>query len=141
MKPIALPRFLKAVNKANDILSARLDGRTNISKPDGNFFVKENGKFVRVLYQEVLYAEALQNYVAIYVAGKKIVTYITLSVLEQQLPAAMFMRVHKSYLVSIDKIDSIEGNSVLVANVEIPVSRKIKDQLVQRVLQNKLLKR
>ena len=141
VKPIPLPRFLKAVNKAKDILSSRIDGKMNIVKPGGYFFVKENGKFVRVLYEEVLFVEALQNYVAIHLPGRKIVTYVALGVLEKQLPALMFMRVHKSYIASLDKIASIEGNAILIASVEIPVSRKIKDQLVQRVLENKLLKR
>lgn len=141
VKPVPLPRFLKAVNKANDILSTRLDGKMNVVKQGGYFFVKENGKFIRVLYEEVLFAEALQNYVAIHLPERRIVTYITLSVLEKQLPAAMFMRVHKSYIVSLDKISSIDGNTALVGLTGIPVSRKIKDQLVQRVLDNKLLKR
>lgn len=141
VKPIALPRFLKAVNKVKDIMSSRLDGNMNIARPGDYFFVKENGKFTRVMYDEVLFVEALQNYVAIHLTERKIVSYLTLTVLEKQFPAAMFMRVHKSYIVSLEKISSIEGNTVIAGSKEIPVSRKIKDLLIQRVLENKLLKR
>lgn len=141
VKPIPLQRFLKAANKAKDILSSRLQGKTTSVKPGDYFFVKENGKFTRIIYQDILFIEALQNYVAIHLEGKKIISYITLTVLEKQLPASMFMRAHKSYIVCLDKIDSINGNSVTIGAVSIPVSRKTKDLLSQRLLYNKLLKR
>ena len=105
------------------------------------FFIKENGVFVKVYYDEVLYAEALQNYVAIHLAGKKMITYITLSILEKQLPDTIFMKVHKSYIVSLQKIKAIEGNTVLIESAQIPVSRNMKDLLMQKVVDTKLLKR
>jgi DNA-binding LytR/AlgR family response regulator len=132
VKPIAFSRFVKAANKVKEILASRFTGY---------FFVKENGKFIRVIYEDVLYIEALQNYVSIHLANRKIVSYITLSVLEKQLPPTIFMRVHKSYIISLNRVASIEGNAVVIDSTAIPVSRKIKDQLAQRVLENKLLKR
>lgn len=78
---------------------------------------------------------------AIHLNGKKILSYITLSILEEQLPATLFMKVHKSYMVSLQKIDAIEGNELLIQSVRIPVSRNLKEALLKKVLENKLLKR
>ena len=140
VKPIAFPRFLKAVNKVKSLVLKQTVNPA-IAEDKDYFFVKENGKFTKVFYREVLFAEALQNYVAIHLTGKKILSYITLSILEAQLPATLFMKVHKSYMVSLQKIDAIEGNELLIQSVRIPVSRNLKEALLKKVLENKLLKR
>ncbi len=140
VKPIAFPRFLKAVNKVKSLVLKQTVNPA-IAEDKDYFFVKENGKFTKVFYREVLFAEALQNYVAIHLTGKKILSYITLSILEAQLPATLFMKVHKSYMVSLQKIDAIEGNELLIQSVRIPVSRNLKETLLKKVLENKLLKR
>jgi DNA-binding LytR/AlgR family response regulator len=103
--------------------------------------VKENGKFLRVYYDEIVYAEALQNYVAIHLQDRKLITYLTLTLLENQLPATQFMKVHKSYIVALDKIKCVEGNMVTLASTQLPISRNLKDILMQRVVESKLLKR
>jgi DNA-binding LytR/AlgR family response regulator len=141
LKPVSLARFLKAVNKANDIYSASHATRTLPLERDDFFFVKENGKYTRILYEDVLFAEALQNYVSIHLQDRKVITYITMAILEKQFPAAMFLRIHKSYIVSLSKIDSIEGNIVTINKTPIPVSRNMKEVLLQQVVQKKLLKR
>jgi DNA-binding LytR/AlgR family response regulator len=141
LKPISFPRFLKAVNKVKELHSAMRPVSAPPIEEKGSFFIKENGTFVKIYYDEVLYAEALQNYVAIHLAGKKLITYITLSILEKQLPEAIFMKVHKSYIVSLQKIKAIEGNTVLIESAQIPVSRNMKDLLMQKVVDTKLLKR
>jgi DNA-binding LytR/AlgR family response regulator len=141
VKPIPFPRFLKAVNKVRDLLISKQAVKTGITENRDHFFLKENGKFTRIFYADVLFAEALQNYVAIHLKGKKLLGYITLSILEEQLPSALFMKVHKSYLVSLDKIDAIEGNELLIQSVRIPISRNLKETLMKKVLENKLLKR
>ena len=141
LKPISFPRFLKAVNKVKELHSIMRPAGTSPAEDRGSFFIKENGMFVKVYYDEVLYAEALQNYVAIHLPGKKLITYITLSILEKQLPETIFMKVHKSYIVSLQKIKAIEGNTVLIESAQIPVSRNMKDLLMQRVVDAKLLKR
>ena len=141
LKPISFPRFLKAVNKVKELYTAMRPVTASPTEEKGSFFIKENGTFVKIYYDEVLYAEALQNYVAIHLAGKKLVTYITLSILEKQLPEAIFMKVHKSYIVSLQKIKAVEGNTVLIGSAQIPVSRNMKDLLMQKVVDAKLLKR
>jgi DNA-binding LytR/AlgR family response regulator len=141
LKPISFPRFLKAVNKVKELYTAMRPLTPPPAEEKGSFFIKENGIFVKIYYDEVLYAEALQNYVAIHLAGKKLITYITLSILEKQLPETIFMKVHKSYIVSLQKIKAIEGNTVLIDSAQIPVSRNMKDLLMQKVVDTKLLKR
>jgi DNA-binding LytR/AlgR family response regulator len=141
VKPVPLSRFLKAVNKAKDILMARHGQHSSRTETTDYFFVKENGKYVRILYDEVLFVEAMQNYVAIHLPGRKLISYITLSILENQFPAAKFLRVHKSYIISLDKVSSLEGSTVIIQSAKIPVSRKVKDILMQRLIANKLLKR
>jgi DNA-binding LytR/AlgR family response regulator len=140
LKPIALSRFLKAVNKAKDMLRKH-PATDDAPLKDDHFFVKENGRFTRIQYKEVLYAEALQNYVSIHLRERKLITYITMAILEKQFPAAEFMRIHKSYIVSLSHIDSVEGNMVNLGNASIPVSRKMKDELMQRVVENRLVRR
>jgi DNA-binding LytR/AlgR family response regulator len=141
VKPIAFPRFLKAVNKVKELLSTKQDQVAQIPPDSGSFFVKENGKFTKICYTEVMFVEAMQNYVAIHLPGKKVISYVTLSMLEKQLPDTMFMKVHKSYIVALDRIVSIEGNMLQIGTIQLPVSRNVKDQLMQKVVEHKLLKR
>ena len=140
VKPIAFTRFLKAVHKAREIILATRAEKKE-QELNNYFFIKENGIYTKVLYGDVQFAEGLQNYVSLQLTERKIITYITLSLLEKQLPASSFMRIHKSYIVALNKISAINGNMVTIQSVEIPISRKVRDQLMQRVLENKLLKR
>lgn len=140
VKPVSFPRFLKAANKAKDFLTGRNTGRENVVDKD-HFFLKVNSKFEKIFYDEVLYVEALQNYVAVHVPGKKMISYITISHVEIQLPEHLFMRVHKSYLVSLPKIQCIEGNTVIINQQQIPVSRNLKEKLMAKVVDKKLFKR
>jgi DNA-binding LytR/AlgR family response regulator len=140
VKPVSFPRFLKAANKAKDFLTGRNVGQENVVDKD-HFFLKVNNRFEKIFYEEVLYVEALQNYVAVHLPDKKMVSYITISHVEKQLPEQLFMRVHKSYIVSLPKIQSIEGNTVTINQKQIPVSRNIKDTLMAKVVDKKLFKR
>jgi DNA-binding LytR/AlgR family response regulator len=139
VKPISFARFYKAVNKAKDFLTGRTYKSETVDKD--YFFVKVNGRFEKLFYEEILYVEAMQNYVAIHLPGKKMISYITISQVESKLPDHLFMRVHKSYVVSLLKIDSMEGNRVFICQNQIPVSRNLKDKLKAKILEKKLFKR
>jgi len=140
VKPVSFPRFLKAANKARDFLLGRNMGRENVIDKD-HFFLKVNSKFEKIFYDEVLYVEAMQNYVAIHLPDKKMISYMTISHVEGQLPELLFMRVHKSYIVSLAKIQCIEGNTVIINQKQIPVSRNLKESLKAKVVDKKLFKR
>ena len=104
------------------------------------FFLKINHQVEKIFYKDVLFIEALQNYVAIHLAGKKLISYMTLSNMEKQLPKNLFMRIHKSYIVALQKIDMITKNKVTIHNQELPISRNVKDKLMLAV-GSKLVKR
>ena len=138
MKPISFPRFLKAVNKANQFLSDQKAIALNELKD--YFFVKVNQGVEKIYYDDVLFIEALQNYVAIHLISKKLICYLTLSYMLSQLPEDVFMRIHKSYIVSLPMIQTIEGNSIVIGTHQLPVSRLVKDSLMKRIA-GKLMRR
>jgi two-component system, LytTR family, response regulator len=140
VKPISFQRFLKAVNKAKHFLADKLKDPSHTAGENDYLFLKVNHQLEKILYKNILFVEALQNYVAIHLAGKKIVSYITISGVEKKLPANLFMRIHKSYIVALNKIDMIAGNKVIINTHELPVSRNIKDKLMHAV-ETKLVKR
>src|SRR5688500_11989301 len=114
MKPITFDRFLKAAQKAMEVHTLkRTAGQARESQTD-YFFVKCDSKFEKVFYHEVSFIEAMQNYSIIHVTGRKLITYITMTSLENQLPKEQFLKVHKSYIVSIPHIKAIEGNEILI---------------------------
>jgi DNA-binding LytR/AlgR family response regulator len=89
----------------------------------------------------VSFIEALQNYAVIHVPGRKLITYITLTSLEKQLPKDRFIKVHKSYLVSVPHIQAIEGNEILMESSRIPISRNLREEVIQQIMGNRLFKR
>jgi DNA-binding LytR/AlgR family response regulator len=142
VKPISLERFLKAASKARDFLALKYKALDNqLIKPADYFFIKCDNKYEKIAYQELLYGEALQNYVILHTPHKKYITYLTLKNLEEQLPDNQFIKIHKSFIVSIDKIEQIEGNEIMIQKQKIPISRSLKDEVLQKILNNKLLKR
>jgi two-component system LytT family response regulator len=138
LKPIAFDRFLRAVQKAQALIPAAVAPIAAAPAPlasNGYLFVKgdSKNKFLRVSYADILYAEALGNYLALFVAGQRLVTYQTLKELAEQLPQPPFLRVHKSFLVAVDKITMIDGNTVYIGDKAIPVGETYRDGLFRLV--------
>ncbi len=140
VKPISFERFLKAVLKAKEFYEIR-ETNDKESASSNYFFIKADNKLVKILFEDVLYVEALQNYVLIHTIEKKYMTYLTFKSVEDYLPKNDFFKVHKSYIVSISKVDSIEGNDILIGQQHIPISRSQKDDVLEKLLKNKFLKR
>jgi DNA-binding LytR/AlgR family response regulator len=141
VKPITFERFLKAAQKVLEIQSLKRLGNQPRDVQTDYFFVKCDSKFEKVLYQEVRYIEALQNYVIIYAAGKKLITYLTLTSLENQLPKDQFLKVHKSYIIAVRHVKAIEGNEIIMDDRRIPISRNLKEEVINQILGNNLFKR
>ncbi|RSK46481.1 LytR/AlgR family response regulator transcription factor [Hymenobacter perfusus] len=142
LKPIAFDRFLRAVQKAQALLAPAAPPLPVAATPaataptaNGYLFVKgeSKNKFVRVSHADILYAEALGNYVTLFVAGQRLITYQTLKELAAQLPQPPFLRVHKSFLVSVDKISMVDGNTVYIGEQAIPVGETYRDSLYRLV--------
>jgi DNA-binding LytR/AlgR family response regulator len=140
VKPVSFERFFKAVLKAKEFYEVR---ETNTKEADTAeyFFIKADNKLVKILFDEVLYVEALQNYVTIHTQSKKYMTYLTFKSVEDYLPADKFLKVHKSYIVAASKIESIEGNDIKIGQQNIPISRNQKDEVMDKLLKGKFLKR
>lgn len=137
VKPIPFDRFLKSVQKAYDYHSIRRRG----NRSSDHFFVKSNGKFEKVVFNEILFIESMQNYVIIHLPAQKLMVYMTLSGLEAQLPAERFMKVHKSFVVAIDQVTAIEDNEIIIKQSRIPISRILKDEVLKRIMGSNLLSR
>lgn len=144
VKPISFDRFLRSAIRAREFYEVR---QKNISEtsahgtPPGYFFIKADNKLVKIFYDNVLFAEALQNYVVIQTSEKKYMTYLTFKSVEEYLPADKFIKTHKSYIISAAKIDSIEGNNIRIGQHQIPISRNLKDEVMGKLLKGKFLKR
>jgi len=143
VKPFTFERFLKAAMKAKEFYEVRqknLNTSEKASTPE-YFFIKADNKLIKILYDEILFAEALQNYVIIHTTSKKFMAYLTFKSVEEYLPHDKFIKVHKSYIISASKIESIDGNEVIIGHHHIPVSRNLKEEVMEKLLNGNFLKR
>lgn len=140
VKPVSFQRFLKAVTKAKDFLSNKKADSDQPPVTRDFCFIKVGYQVEKINYNDILFIEALQNYVAIYIKDKKLISYLTLTHMEDQLPVNLFVRIHKSYIVSLPKIEAICGNKVIVGAHKLPVSRMLKGKLMKAV-ESSLVKR
>ncbi len=141
VKPIAFDRFLRACNKAKEIRELKKIKQVKPNKTNDHFFIKCNNQIEKVFYEELIYAEAMLNYVMLFTNSKKMIVYVTIKSLEEQLPANMFMKVHKSFIVNLSKIISIEGNILDIGNEKITISQNLKDKVISEVVKDKMIKR
>ncbi|AYB35094.1 LytR/AlgR family response regulator transcription factor [Chryseolinea soli] len=138
LKPFALHRFLKAVQKAKDFYEMKT--QSGSAPPPSYIFIKSDKRIEKVELSEILYAEVLGNYLTIYTDRKKIIAYLTMKSLESQLPASDFIKIHQSFLVNRSKIESVEGNDLMVGTKSLPISRNYRDG-VANLINQRLLKR
>jgi DNA-binding LytR/AlgR family response regulator len=146
LKPITFDRFFKAVNKAKDYFSLRnkssaLTDTVKMEAGEDYFFIKCDAKYEKIYLQEILYIQALENYVSIYTTKRKYLTLLNLKNVEENLDKQSFMKVHKSYIVSIPRIDAIENNEILIQSSRVPISRNYKEAVIERVVNRKLWKK
>lgn len=140
VKPFSLERFLKAVQKAFDLEQLKQKAVSDTAET-GYFFVKSNGRIERVNHDDLLYVEAMSNYVTLYTKTAKLVVYLTIKGIIEQLPSGKFVQVHKSAIVNLDKINSIEGNMLRIGDAKITVGQNFHDEAMKKILKDKFLKR
>lgn len=133
VKPIAFDRFLRAINKVVPTLQANTPPLmpTPVLKPSNYLFVKSDRKIYKIDYPEIKYVEAFGNYVKIHTTHKIVLAQETLTNLEKSLPADHFLRIHKSFIVSIHFINLVDGNSLFVENVELPIGQLYKQRVYE----------
>lgn len=136
LKPISFERFFKAVNKVFELFQPR-------SEPESqdHFFVKVDGIIKRVMNEEVCYIEGMKDYVKIYLNnGSTLMTLLSLKQMELALPQG-FMRVHRSFIVSLDKVEEIAGNLLKIGSAEVPMAPNLRSEVMEKVLGENYLKR
>lgn len=136
LKPITFERFFKSAAKARDYY--KLLTGDPAKQDEDYFFIRCGSKYEKVLFEDILYVEGMQNYVTIHSTRGKYVTMLSLKHLEYKLADAAFIRVHKSFIAAIGKIDGIEGNELFIGNSRIPISRSYREQVIERVISKRL---
>lgn len=133
LKPIEFARFLKAIDKVVVAQPEEETQRVSLSIPaPASFVIKVDGDWVRLAYDDLLYGQSWGNYVKLFTTQQIYVTALTMTELEQRLPAHQFIRIHKSYLASLNKIRRLSGNEVLVGEATLPVGLTYRRELVDR---------
>lgn len=132
-KPFSFERFLQAVQKAEDRAKGASELQETGKEERDYIFVKANKKTININLDSILYVEALGDYVKIFTKEGHIVTYQSLKGIERLLPSQKFYRIHKSYIVSLSKIKSIEGNMVHLEKGTIPIGNNYKQSFFQRI--------
>jgi DNA-binding LytR/AlgR family response regulator len=140
VKPIAFERFLKAVNKAKEYLELQQSARGGKKNNATYFFLKCDGSYQKILFDDILFIEALLNYVVVHTIKQKFMSYLTLKMMEDYLDNSDFLKINKSNVVSIKHIDKIEGNQISIGQHQLIISRAMKDD-VMSVLDDRLLRR
>ena len=127
LKPLNYPRFMRAVSKARDIFGSK----QTVQKGMTNLFVKKDNQLVKIRYSDIIFIEAAADYMVIYTNEQRFIVHITMKALAERLPASDFTRVHRTYMVRKDKIDSMEENSLRIANRTIPIGGSYKEALLK----------
>jgi len=128
LKPFAFNRFLQAVNKAQDNIANR-----NVDTQPDFIFVKTENRLEKIMLNEIVYIEGMRDYLRIHTINKKVMTLQNFSEFEKLIPSNIVCRVHKSYMVALNKIESIERNRIKIADQMIPISETYKEFFFQLI--------
>jgi DNA-binding LytR/AlgR family response regulator len=136
VKPIPFPRFLKAVERvlAQQPAPAGTSAPTTApSAPADSMMVKVDADWIRIRLDELLYAQSWGNYVKLFLPGRMLLTPLTTAELESRLPPGQFVRVHKSYIVALNKVERLSGNTLHIGETELPVGITFRRELTDRL--------
>ncbi len=139
LKPFSFQRFFQAVQKANDLFRSRLLLQKNEEEKTTDIYIRQGDAFLRINWDEILFVEAMQNYLKLHLDGKVFVIRQTMASLEEMLPKDVFFRIHKSFLVNITHIDAVSGGRLFISGMELPISKLRKEELMNTVVFKKLV--
>lgn len=136
LKPVSFERFLKACNRAHELYQLKnvpqVAPTVNLEE---HFFVNAEYSLVKIRYNDILYIEGLKDYIKIYLStqSRPVITRMTMKGIEEKLSSLPFMRVHKSFIVSLNKIESIRNLKISIGAHQIPVSEQFSEELMRRI--------
>src|SRR5688500_14369714 len=138
LKPITFDRFFQAVKKAKEYFQLISGHAATSAEAKSYFFIKCESKYEKIFFDDILYIEGMQNYVRIYTTKGKYMTLLNLKDIEQNLQNGSFIRVHKSFIVNITKIDCIEKHEISIQSTRIPISRNFREHVIDKIVNDKL---
>lgn len=140
VKPFSLERFIQAVNKATIQIDLSKKNNVYISPEKlveleikDHFFVRTNHKMTRIDFEDILYLESMREYVAIHTSSHRYIIHQTMTTMESKLPQSSFLRVHRSYMIALKKIKTINGNSILIQEKQIPIGTSYRKHFFERI--------
>jgi DNA-binding LytR/AlgR family response regulator len=132
-KPVTLSRFMIAVSRAKQLMETN-EQRLDVGERDKNFiFVRSNSVLTKIRISDIIYIQALGDYVNIFTKDKRYTVHITLKGIEEKLGPGSFYRLHRSYLVSLDHVDGIEEGTAYVGKYPLPIGEQFKKELLKKL--------
>ncbi|MDO9186119.1 MAG: LytTR family DNA-binding domain-containing protein [Bacteroidia bacterium] len=133
IKPVNLSRFMVAVSRAKELFDSK-DQKVEINEKEKDYiFVRTDSVLIKIKTNEILYIQAMGDYVNIFTTGKRTTVHITLKGIEEKLPKDLFYRLHRSYLIATDHIDNVEENTAYIGKHPIPIGEQFKKELLKRI--------
>lgn len=129
VKPFEYPRFLQAVQKAR----TQIEAIRKETEEQSDLYVKTDARHVRISFHDLLYIEAMADYIIFHTPGQRYIVHYTMKGVEKRLPTSFFARVHRSFIVNCHKIDSLEDLNVMIGNKSIPIGASYKDAFYRRL--------
>jgi DNA-binding LytR/AlgR family response regulator len=132
VKPVQFERFAKAIHRATDTIYFT-KRNFDPNEKEKEIYVKSNSKFYKLAYDEIYFVEALADYVLVYTENTRYIVYSTMKAVEEKLKGSIFLRVHRSYIINLRKIQFIEGNTLIINAKHIPISKTYQDALFAKL--------
>lgn len=139
VKPIPFGRFLKAANKVSNRLQERKGGQLESAALEPHIFLKVDKKLMKINLDDILFIESLKDYIKVFTALGDYLVHKSMTSISEELPSDQFLRVHRSFTISLSKISSVEGNSVEIGGRRIPIGRNYLQDAKQKILKNNSL--
>ncbi|WP_166923852.1 LytR/AlgR family response regulator transcription factor [Flavobacterium poyangense] len=135
VKPIPLPRFIKCINKITTEYNLKNNIKVETAKGDSHIFIKVDKKMMKINIEEILFVEGMKEYIKVVTPDKTYITHKSLTSLSEELPSDRFLRIHKSYVIALNKVKSIEGNRIQIQSYTIPIGRNYSKEVKNRILE------
>ena len=133
VKPVTLPRFMRAVSRAKELFE-NSDKKLEINEKEKDYiFVRSNSVLTKIQINDIVYIQALGDYVNIFTVDKRHTVHITLKGMEEKLPLNKFYRLHRSYVVALDHIDGVEEGTAYVGKHPLPIGEQFKKELLKKL--------